>query len=178
MYNQFAVMSSIFATEVMGISAPTIGLLNVGEEPEKGMDLHKEVYRMLQEEFETFTGNIEGGDILLGKTDIYLCDGFAGNVLLKFGESIPEILRNLLPKTMKKERLDEESQKLVYRVITETMKPFNYEHDGGIHFVRVNAMRMLGHVSSSTIAISHMIHTTINYIQNKINHKIVASLNP
>ncbi|HLR89942.1 MAG TPA: phosphate acyltransferase PlsX [Balneolaceae bacterium] len=178
MYHQFAVMSSIFATEVMGISAPTIGLLNVGEEPEKGMDLHKEVYRLLQEEFETFTGNIEGGDILLGKTDIYLCDGFSGNVLLKFGESIPEILRNLLPKTMKKEGLDEESQKLVYRVITETMKPFNYEHVGGIPFLGVNGMSLVGHGSSSPVAISNMIHNAVNCIENEINRKIVASLNP
>src|SRR5690625_649909 len=76
MYHKFAVMSSIFDKEVMRMSAPTIGLMNVGEEPEKGMDLHKEVYRLLQEKFETFTGNIEGGDILLGKTDIYLCERF------------------------------------------------------------------------------------------------------
>src|SRR5690625_7899844 len=100
MYHQFAVMSSIFATEVMGISAPTIGLLNVGEEPEKGLDLHKEVCRLLQEEFETFTGNIEGGDIHWGRPDIYLCDGLAGDVLLRFGESNPQLLRNPLPNTM------------------------------------------------------------------------------
>lgn len=177
MYHQFAVMSSIFAKEIMGIKAPTIGLLNVGEEPEKGMDLHKEVYQMLQAEFENFAGNIEGGDILLGKTDVYLCDGFAGNVLLKFGESIPEILRNLLRKTMHKQQLNEESQKLVYRVIAETMKPFNYEHVGGIPFLGVNGMSLVGHGSSSPVAISNMILNAVNCIENEINRKIVASLN-
>src|SRR5690625_2619214 len=178
MYHQFAVMSSIFATEVMGISAPTIGLLNVGEEPEKGMDLHKEVYRLLQEEFETFTGNIEGGDILLGKTDIYLCDGFSGNVLLKFGESIPEILRNLLPKTMKKEGLDEESQKLVYRVITETMKAFICGDVVVIAFLVVNVMSLVVDRSIMPVAISNMIHNAVKWIENEIMRKIVASLNP
>jgi glycerol-3-phosphate acyltransferase PlsX len=176
MYYQFAVMSSIYAKEIMKIKNPTIGLLNVGEEPEKGLDMHKEVYQMLTD-FDSFKGNIEGGDILLGKTDIYLSDGFSGNVLLKFGESIPEILKSLLAKTMKEKGLDEASQKLVYDVIGTTMKPFNYEHVGGIPFLGVNGMSLVGHGSSSPVAIKNMILNAVKCVEHKINDKIVSTIN-
>ena len=176
MYYQFAVMSSIYAKEIMKIDNPTIGLLNVGEEPEKGLDMHKEVYQMLSD-FDSFKGNIEGGDILLGKTDIYLSDGFSGNVLLKFGESIPEILKSLLAKTMKEKGLDEPSQKLVYDVIGTTMKPFNYEHVGGIPFLGVNGMSLVGHGSSSPVAIKNMILNAVKCVEHKINDKIVSTIN-
>lgn len=175
MYHQFAVMSSIFAQEIMKISKPTIGLLNVGEEPEKGLDLHKEVYQLLSG-FENFKGNIEGGDILVGKTDIYLCDGFAGNVLLKFGESIPDLLRHLLKQTMDEQGLDASSQKLVYGVISKAMEPFNYEHVGGIPFLGVNGMSLVGHGSSSDVAIKNMILNAARCVEHKINDKIVSSL--
>lgn len=176
MYYQFAVMSSIYAREIMKIENPSIGLLNVGEEPEKGLDMHKEVYQMLTH-FDSFKGNIEGGDILLGKTDIYLSDGFSGNLLLKFGESIPEILKSLLAKTMKEKKLDGPSQKLVYEVIGTTMKPFNYEHVGGIPFLGVNGMSLVGHGSSSSVAIKNMILNAVKCVEQGINNKIVSTIN-
>src|SRR5690625_7584046 len=89
----------------------------------------------------------------------------------------PEMQRYLILKTMKKECMHEESQKLVYRVITETMKQFNYEHVGGIPFLGVNGMSLVGHGSSSPVAISIMFHNAVNCIVKKINRKIVASLN-
>lgn len=175
MYYQFAVMSKIFAEEIMKISNPSIGLLNVGEEPEKGLDLHKEVYQTLSS-LDNFTGNIEGGDILLGKTDIYLSDGFVGNVLLKFGESIPEILQHLLKQTMAEQGLDQASQKIVYEVVSKAMQPFNYEHVGGIPFLGVDGMSLVGHGSSSEVAIKNMILNAVKCVEHQINSKIVSFL--
>ncbi len=176
MYLQFAKMCQIFAKEIMGIEQPTVGLLNVGEEPEKGSDMHKEVYKQLSE-MPDFKGNIEGKDILYGKTDIYLSDGFCGNVLLKFGESIPEVLQHLLKKTMAKEQIDEKTQQKVFSVLSKTMDAFNYEHVGGIPFLGVNGMSLVAHGGSSATAIKNMIFNASRSVKNEINKKIVASLN-
>jgi len=176
MYLQFAKMSGIFAREIMNIKNPTVGLLNVGEEPEKGTDLHKEVHKLLTD-LPGFEGNIEGKDILYGKTDIYLCDGFSGNVLLKFGESIPEILYHMLKKTMSEKEIDQELQENVFEIISETMQSFNYEHVGGIPFLGVNGMSLVGHGGSSVEAIKNMIYNASMCVDNRVNHKIVTSLN-
>ena len=79
MYFQFAKMSTVFSREIMGVENPTVALLNVGEEPEKGLDQHKEAYKLLSG-LENFIGNVEGKDILSGKANIYLTDGFTGNL--------------------------------------------------------------------------------------------------
>ncbi|MEX0944815.1 MAG: phosphate acyltransferase PlsX [Balneolaceae bacterium] len=176
MYVQFAKMSQIFASEIMGIKKPTVGLLNVGEEPEKGTDLLKEAYNSLLN-LENFTGNIEGKDILYGKANIYLTDGVTGNVLLKYGESIPEILKYMLLETMNKQNIDESSQKLVFRIIAETMNSFNYEHVGGVPFLGVNGTSLVGHGGSSVLAIKNMIKNASECVKHEINHKIVLSLN-
>src|SRR5699024_776055 len=91
MYSQFGQMGSIYAHEIMGIEHPRVGLLNVGEEKEKGTDNLKAAFKELSS-LPNFVGNIEGGDIFKAKADIFLCDGLIGNIVLKFGESIPEAL--------------------------------------------------------------------------------------
>ncbi len=175
MYLQFAKMCTIFSREILEIENPSVGLLNIGEEAEKGMDIHKEVHQMLSE-LPNFYGNIEGRDILFGKTDIYLTDGFTGNVLLKFGESIPDILMHMLKITMNKERLDENTQKFVFGIIAKTMNSLNYEHVGGIPFLGVNGMSLVGHGGSSVTAIKNMILNAVRCVEYEINDKIVESL--
>lgn len=176
MYLQFAKMSRILAREILDIKNPTVGLMNVGEEPEKGLELHKEVYNLLSN-LSYFSGNIEGKDILYGKTDIYLVDGFCGNVLLKFGESIPEILQHLLKKTMAEENVDPQIQKQVFQILSKSLKSFNYEHVGGIPFLGVNGMSLVGHGGSSAVAVKNMILNAVQCVNHRINDKIVASIN-
>jgi phosphate acyltransferase len=176
MYLQFAKMGSIFSTEILNKSNPTIGLLNIGEEPEKGTDCHKEVYKLLSE-LDEFKGNIEGKDILYGATDIYLTDGFTGNVVLKFGESIPGVLKLLLSKTMEEEKVSPEVQKQLYTILTKGLNTFNYEHVGGVPFLGVNGTSLVGHGGSSPMAIKNMILNAAQCVTHKLNDKIVASLN-
>ncbi len=176
MYLQFAKMCEIFAREIMEIPNPTIGLINIGEEPEKGLDLHKEVHQKLAE-LPNFAGNIEGKDILFGKSDIYITDGFTGNVVLKFGESIPDVLKFLLKKKMTEENLDETEQKLVFSIIAKTMHTFNYEQVGGLPFLGVNGVSLVGHGGSSVTAIKNMIINAVHCVESEINKKIVSSLN-
>lgn len=175
MYLQFAKMCSIFSREILEIKDPTVGLLNIGEEEEKGLDIHREVFQLLSD-LPNFYGNIEGRDILFGKTDIYLTDGFTGNIVLKFGESIPEVLIHMLKKTMSAESIDEQTQKLIFDVIAKTMNSFNYEHVGGIPFLGVNGLSLVGHGGSSVTAIKNMILNAVRCVEFEINDKIVQSL--
>jgi phosphate acyltransferase len=176
MYLQFAKMGSIFSKEILGIEKPTVGFLNVGEEPEKGTELHKEAFQLLSG-FPGFVGNIEGKDILQGKTDIFLTDGFTGNLILKFGESIPGVLQQMLAKTMNEEKLGPDLQKQIYQILGKSLKTFNYEHVGGIPFLGVNGTSLVGHGGSSPTAIKNMILNAAQCVEHQVNNKIVASLN-
>jgi phosphate acyltransferase len=175
MYVQFAKMGRIFSREVLGKENPTLGLLNIGEEPEKGSDLHKEVYQLLSG-LDGFVGNVEGKGILKGAADVYLTDGFTGNIILKFGESIPEVLKVLLSKTMEQEGTPADVQKQIYSVISKGLQTFNYETVGGVPFLGVDGVSLVGHGGSSPTAIKNMILSASQCVSNKMNDKIVASL--
>src|SRR5690554_5288344 len=140
---QFAKMAQIFCEEIMGIDSPTVGLLNVGEEEGKGTELLKEIFAELNE-IPGFIGNVEGKDILHGKADVFVCDGLVGNIVLKFGESIPEILMMLIGKTMQEAKLTAEESKKIQSIIKSATSAFNYENVGGIPFLGVNGVSLVG----------------------------------
>lgn len=175
MYVQFAQMGKIFANEIMGIESPQIGLLNVGEEKEKGTDVLKEAYTEL-ESLPNFVGNIEGGDIFGGKADVFLCDGLIGNILLKFGESIPEALNTFVKKGIQQLELGAEEAQLVSKVLKASLAEFDSERIGGVPFLGVDGVSMVGHGSSSPLAIKNMILSAAKCVDHNINEKIVASL--
>ena len=175
MYVQFAHMGKIFAREIMGVENPQVGLLNVGEEEEKGTDTLKEAYRELRD-LPNFVGNIEGRDIFAGKADVFLCDGLVGNILLKFGESIPGALETFIGKGIKKLGLGQEEAKTVGKVLKASLAEFDSERIGGVPFLGVDGVSMVGHGSSSPLAIKNMILNAAKCVDHNINEKIVASL--
>ena len=85
---EYAIMGSIFCEEIYNIKNPTVGLLSVGEEKSKGNELTFTTHELLKNADINFSGNVEGRDVLNGKVDIVVCDGFVGNIILKFGESV------------------------------------------------------------------------------------------
>jgi len=176
MYYQFGLMGAIFVEEILGVENPKIGLVNVGEEREKGTDLIKEAFDRLSD-LPNFTGNIEGKDILTGKADVFLTDGYTGNIILKFGESIPSILKMLFEKHIQEMQVNEETQKQVYALLSKSMHTFNYEHVGGIPFLGVNGVSFVGHGGSTLNAIKNMILNASYCVENGVNEKIKASLN-
>lgn len=176
MYVQFAKMGTIFAKEIFEIPDPKVGLINVGEEPEKGTEAHKEVYKLLAS-LPNFNGNIEGKDILFGKADVFLSDGFTGNTILKFGESFPEALKILLAQAMKDEKISPELQKTIFKLLKKALHTFDYEHVGGVPFLGVDGTSMVGHGGSSPAAIKNMILNASQCVKNQVNKKIIASLN-
>lgn len=176
MYFQFAKMGSIYAKEIMGINNPKVGMLNIGSEPEKGCEVHKESFTELQK-LPNFSGNIEGKDILSGKTDVFLTDGFTGNILLKFGESVPHALEHLFESTIKEMNIEAEIQNHIFQVLKKAVHTFDYEHVGGVPFLGVDGVSLVGHGGSSPLAIKNMIKNAVHCVESRINEKIVTSLN-
>ena len=175
MYLQFAKMGRIYSEEIMGIEDPSVGLLNVGEEEEKGTDDLKEAFKELQA-LPNFVGNVEGRDIFPAKADVFLCDGLVGNIVLKFGESIPDALKVFVKKGVKKLQLGSEEAKLVGKVLKASLAEFDPERVGGVPFLGVNGVSMVGHGSSSPLAVKNMILNAAKCVDHNINDKIVASL--
>ncbi len=97
---QFAVMGHFYAQEVLGIAAPRIGLMSIGEEEGKGTDLTREVFRVLKTTGLNFVGNVEGRDVFNGAVDVVVCDGFVGNVVLKSAEALAELIGRMLREEM------------------------------------------------------------------------------
>ncbi|MEX0685595.1 MAG: phosphate acyltransferase PlsX [Balneolales bacterium] len=176
MLYQFASMGCIYAREIMGIDNPKVGLVNVGEEEEKGTENLKKANKLLQE-MNAFIGNVEGGDILTGEADIFVCDGYVGNVLLKFGESIPAVLEKLIYKVLKEDNLSKENAGLVGQVFKKAMAPFDHQKVGGVPFLGVNGVSLVGHGGSSPTSVKNMILNSVKFVEAKVNEKIVTSLN-
>ena len=175
MYVQFAQMASIYVEQVMGVESPKVGLLNVGEEEEKGTDEIKEAFKDLQS-LGNFVGNLEGRDILPAKADVFVCDGFVGNLLLKLGESIPENLEQFIGLGIKKLDLNKEEAEQVKKVLRVSLSQFNYETVGGVPFLGVDGVSMVGHGGSSPRAVKNMILNAVKCVEHNVNDKIVASL--
>ncbi|MDZ7660564.1 phosphate acyltransferase PlsX [Fodinibius sp.] len=175
MFVEFAKMGRVFAKEIMDVDDPQIGLLNVGEEEEKGTENLKNAHNELQA-LPNFIGNVEGGDIFSGKADVFLCDGLIGNIILKFGESIPEALELFVKKGIKDLGLGAEEAKLVSKVLKTSLAEFDPDKVGGVPFLGVDGLTMVGHGSSSPLAIKNMILSAAKCVDHNINEKIVASL--
>lgn len=172
---QFGVMGNIYARDIMGIETPKVGLLNVGEEKEKGSETLKKAYGLLHA-LPNFVGNIEGRDILSGRADVFICDGITGNVLLKFGESIPDALKVLLMRVFKKNQIEKDKVALVVSLLEEAFEPFDYQRVGGVPFLGVNGISMVGHGGSSPVAVKNMILNAVKMAETDINKKIIASV--
>ena len=154
---QFGVLGSIFAEAVYGISKPKVGLMNIGEEEEKGNLVSQAAYSLLKEQKNIhFTGNIEGRDLFNEKADVIVCDGFTGNVMLKLAETFYIL-------TLKKGFKDEFFDR------------FNYEQYGGSPILGVNAPVIIGHGISSPEAIKNMILLSKTMIESKLVDKIKAA---
>ena len=156
---QFGILGSLFAQHVCGIKSPKIGLLNLGEEKTKGNMLTKAAYELMESsEDYNFIGNIEGRDLFEEDSDVIVCDGFTGNIVLKQAESFYNL--------MKKRGYDDEY-----------FNRFNYENYGGTPILGLNKTVIIGHGISNEIAIKNMITLTKDVVEADLSTKIKEILN-
>ena len=153
----FAVLSSIFIEEIYDIKNPSIGLMNVGEEQSKGYRLTQETSKLLNDSSLNYYGNVEGKDIFSGKVDLVICDGFIGNILLKFAESIIPFLKSTLRNYADESFINKIKAGMVKGPLKEALKNADYQTHGGVPLLGVNGISIIGHGSSSPLAIKNMI---------------------
>jgi glycerol-3-phosphate acyltransferase PlsX len=173
---QFAHMGSIYAQRVMKVDRPVIGLLNVGEEPGKGNEQVKETFDLLQQEGGlNFRGNIEGRDVLHHAADVVVCDGFVGNALLKFGESVPTAFTQMLRDEMQAQQLGPEQQQTIARVLGGVRERFNPDGYGGAPLLGIDGNVRIGHGSATPRAIEQMILAAADSVEHELRRHLAEA---
>ena len=151
---QFAILGSIFAKEVYKVDNPKVGLLNIGEEPEKGNLVAQATYSLMKDTKDfNFIGNVEGLEVFEDKADVIVCEGFTGNVLLKTAEAFY---------SMSKRR----------NITDEYFEKFNYELYGGTPILGVNSNVMIAHGKSSALAFKNLMVLSKDIVEANLNEKI------
>ena len=146
---QFAHLGKVYAQDLMGIEEPRIALLNIGEEPNKGDELAVATYEALVESGLNFVGNVEGRGIVEGGCDVLVCDGFVGNVLLKFYESVASFIVGLLTNALGDAHASKDLEE-VFRLL-------DYTETGGAPLLGVNGIPIICHGASPPKAIENAI---------------------
>lgn len=157
---QFARLGSIYVEDVWQRPTPRIGLLNIGEEPEKGDELTVEAHRLLRDSGLNFVGNIEGRDVIRGICDVLVADGFVGNVLLKFYESVMGFMHGMLTTELAEHpgALDLDA---LFRV-------FDYTEYGGAPLLGVNGVTIICHGGSPPRAICNAIRVAVQSVETRL----------
>jgi glycerol-3-phosphate acyltransferase PlsX len=173
---QFAVMGSVYAEQVLGISKPRVGVLSVGEEDSKGSTIIKEATSSLRDLDLNFLGNAEGCDIWNGKFDVIACDGFVGNAILKSSETLAESLLHGLKSTFMESRHARLSGFLSINAISKLKKKLDYSEYGGAPLLGVKGITIIGHGRSNAYAIKNAICAAVKASEHAINQRIQQSL--
>jgi len=157
---QFAHLGSVYARDVLGWENPRVGLLNIGEEPGKGDELTLETFERLDaEEGINFVGNIEGRDIIKGVCDVVVCDGFVGNILLKFYEAVAGHVIGLL-----KDKLDELGEGVVD--LDHVFRVLDYSEYGGAPLLGVGGVSIICHGESTPKAIRNALAVAVRSVKS------------
>ncbi len=163
---QFARLGAVYAEDFLERSAPSIGLLSVGEEPEKGNKVVKEAHQLLRSAGLNFQGNVEGRDVIAGASergpiDVVVCDGFVGNVLLKFYESVPTLMGELL--------IRHGLQRDALRAVMATL---DYAERGGAPLLGVCGVSIISHGKSSERAMKNAIKVALRGVETDLSAHI------
>ena len=173
---QFGIMGSLYVNHIFGIEKPKVGLLSIGEESSKGNNLTLETHRLLSESDLNFIGNIEGGDVLRGTVDVVICDGFVGNVILKFTESIFDMVFSTIDTSTRANPFGRIGTYFLKSAFTKLKQELNYEEYGGAPLLGVQGVTIICHGGSSIKAIRNAIKVAQRLVQDRINECIKTQL--
>jgi glycerol-3-phosphate acyltransferase PlsX len=177
---QFGLVGSLYAKKNMGVENPKVGLLNIGTEDTKGTPLQKEAYALLKAAGEqgliNFVGNVEGRDVPLGAVDVVVCDGFAGNVLLKSIEGTAMFMGSLMSKMFKKNLLSKLAALLVMKDIKAFKKLLDYREIGGTPFLGIRKPVIKAHGSSDVLAFRNAVHQAMEVANSDITAELEQML--
>lgn len=181
MLSQFAEMGVEYAKLSLGIENPKVGILSIGEEEGKGNELVKETYPLLKEKHESgrfnFVGNIEGKEVCIGKADVIVADGFAGNIVLKVTEGTASLLLKMIRTEFQSGILGSLVGLFAKPFLRKTLKKINWEVFGGMLLLGVNGISIIAHGRSSSYAIKNAVGAAVKVVNKDINSKISESIN-
>ena len=177
---QFGLVGSLFAKKSLGVESPKVGLLNIGTEDSKGTQLQKDAYALLQKASNqgliNFVGNVEGRDVPLGVVDVVVCDGFAGNVLLKSIEGTAMFMGSLMSKMFKKSLLSKVAAVLVMKDIKAFKKLLDYREIGGTQFLGIKKPVIKAHGSSDALAFRNAVRQAAEAAEADFSQELAEQL--
>jgi len=173
---QFAVMGSVYSRIILGSESPVVGLLSIGGEETKGNETTKETFALLQKSHLNFRGNVEGHDIFAGETDVAVCDGFVGNVVLKTIESTAHAFAHWMKEEFKKNLLRILGCLFLSGALKALKERLDPEMHGGAPLLGVNGVCIITHGGSSRRAIYHAIRVASESVHNHLNEEIAVEI--
>jgi len=168
----FGIMGSIYAESVLGIKSPKVGLLNIGEEAEKGNRLTIASYELLKQSSIRFMGNVEGKDVPFGACDVLVCDGFVGNTILKFTEGLAGAFFHLMKESLLSTNRTKLGALLVKPGLKSIKAKLDYSEYGGAPLLGVGGISIISHGRSNAKAFKNAIRSGINAVEQGITGKI------
>jgi glycerol-3-phosphate acyltransferase PlsX len=173
---QFAVMGHVYARDILGITAPRVGLLSVGAEEGKGTELTREAYEQLKESSLNFVGNVEGRDIYNGECDVVVTDGFTGNVALKISESLAETLGAMIREELGRDWRSRVAAALALPAFRRFRRRVDYTEMGGAPLLGIDGAAIICHGSSPVKAIKNAVRVAQEWSKAGLNEHIKAAL--
>jgi glycerol-3-phosphate acyltransferase PlsX len=173
---QFAIMGHVYARDILGVTAPRVGLLSIGEEEGKGNELTREAFKELEASGLRFIGNVEGRDIYNGNADVVVTDGFTGNVALKISESLADMLVALIREELTRTPLARLGGLLARPALRRFLKRVDYNELGGAPLLGINGACFICHGASPPKAITGAIRIAREWVEVKVNDHIRAAL--
>jgi glycerol-3-phosphate acyltransferase PlsX len=169
---QFGLMGSVYASLMTGRTSPKVGLLSIGEEKSKGNEQTIEAWNLFEKSGLNFSGNVEGRDILAGKADVVVTDGFTGNIVLKFTESIKGFLVTKLTRQVQSNIFSRIGAALMTPFLRRLKNTFDYSEYGGAPLLGINGVCIICHGSSSPKAIKNGIRVARDMVRYRISDNI------
>jgi len=173
---QFAIMGSVFSQHVLGYKNPSVALMSIGEEDSKGNDVTKQAFKLLKASALNFRGNIEGRDLFERPSEVVVCDGFIGNVVLKTSEALAHALFAWLKHELFRNPVRRLGAKLTEGAFRSLRKKTNYEEYGGMPLLGVNGVCIIAHGASSPLAIKNAIRAAAKSVKQEINPHILREV--
>ena len=173
---QFAIMGSQVMKLVFGRSAPKVGILSIGEEATKGNELTLAAAELIKKHVPNFIGNVEGRDIPKGMADVVVCDGFVGNVVLKFAEGLAESLMTLIRQEISSRPLAKFGGLFMRGSLRGVKRKIDYAEYGGAPLLGVNGVCIICHGKSNKKAIYNAVRVAGQFVQSDVNHLIQEEL--
>ncbi|MCD8159177.1 MAG: phosphate acyltransferase PlsX [Clostridiales bacterium] len=169
---QFAKMGSVYFENVMGVKNPKVGIVNIGVEEEKGNLMTREAHKLLNETDLNFIGNAEARDLLTHVADVLVCDGFVGNIILKFGEGMATTLFRMVKNSLMSSFIAKIGAVLCLKPIKALVKTMDYSEVGGAPFLGLTSLVVKAHGASNAKAIVGAVNQCRSFIEKDIVNKI------